>query len=89
MRERPRNSAAIAPRLLTRPQAAAYCGLSCPAFSDWVKRGRLPGPISGTARWDLKAIDAALDRASDINDEAISALDTWKQSRARSPQRNP
>jgi integrase len=45
----------IAPRLLTREQAAAYCGLSVHGFSDWVKTGRLPGPIRGTVRWDRKA----------------------------------
>ena len=56
----------IAPRLLTREQAAAYCGLSVHGFSDWVKAGRLPGPIRGTTRWDRKAIDAALDQASGI-----------------------
>jgi hypothetical protein len=41
----------IAPRLLTREQAAAYCGLSVHGFSEWVKAGRLPGPIHGTIRW--------------------------------------
>jgi hypothetical protein len=74
---------------VTREQAAAYCSLSCSAFSDWIKRGRLPGPISGTARWDLKAIDAALDRASDITESETSPLDIWKQNRARSSQGNP
>ena len=28
-------------------------------FSEWLKAGRLPGPIRGTTRWDRKAIDAA------------------------------
>jgi predicted DNA-binding transcriptional regulator AlpA len=72
----------IAPRLLTREQAAAYCGLSVNGFSEWVKSGRLPGPIPRTARWDLKAIDIALDSASGI---AIgsSALDQWKAKHAR------
>ena len=47
-------------RLLTRKEAAAYCRLSPQGFSTWVKNGRLPGPIAGTARLDLRAIDAAL-----------------------------
>jgi hypothetical protein len=34
----------IVPRLLTREQAAAYCGLSVRDFSEWVKSGKLPGP---------------------------------------------
>ncbi len=32
----------IAPRLLTREQAAAYCGLSVQGFGRWVRLGRLP-----------------------------------------------
>jgi len=55
-------------RLLTREEAAAYCRLSPQGFSRWVKSGRLPQPLSGTARWDLRAIDAALDLASGISD---------------------
>ena len=74
------------PRLLTREQAAAYCGLSMQGFSQWVKAGRLPGPIKGTARWDLRAIDAALDAASGIcaTDEE-SDFDRWKAKHAHSP----
>jgi predicted DNA-binding transcriptional regulator AlpA len=78
----------IAPRLLTRQQAAAYCGLSVSGFSQWVKTGRLPGPIRGTIRWDRKAIDAGLDQASGL--EATlqpSPLEEWKARRhAREPQ---
>ena len=79
----------IAPRLLTREQAAAYCGLSVHGFSQWVKTGRLPGPIRGTTRWDRKAIDAALDQASGINPRTVIApYDEWKELRdARSSQR--
>jgi predicted DNA-binding transcriptional regulator AlpA len=79
----------IAPRLLTREQAAAYCGLSVHGFSEWVKTGRLPGPIGGTVRWDLKAIDAVLDQASGIEPSIkTSPLDEWKALRdARSSQR--
>ena len=36
----------LRPRLLTRDQAAAYCGLSVQGFSGWMRLGRLPGPIS-------------------------------------------
>ena len=72
----------IAPRLLTREQAAAYCGLSVHAFSEWVKTGRLPGPIRGTLRWDRKAIDAALDRASGLQaTHPPSPLEEWKARR--------
>lgn len=54
------------PRLITRSEAALYCGLTTSGFSDWVKRGVLPTPIPGTARWDKRAIDAKLDKLSGI-----------------------
>jgi hypothetical protein len=76
----------IAPRLLTREQAAAYCGLSVHGFSEWVRAGRLPGPIAGTARWDLRAVDAALDSLSGISKTAPSPLDEWIAKRARAAQ---
>jgi hypothetical protein len=58
---------APSPRLITREQAARYCNLSPQGFSDWVTRELLPPAISGTTRWDLKAIDAALDALSGIS----------------------
>ena len=80
----------ITPRLVTREHAALYCGLSPHGFSDWVKARRLPGPIEGTCRWDLKAIDAALDAASGLaNSDSSSALDAWRANRARRAQRDP
>ena len=78
----------IEPRLLTREQAAAYCGLSVHGFSEWVRSGRLPGPLLGTIRWDRRAIDAAIDRASGIN--TSTPYDEWKALRdAGSSQRHP
>ena len=78
-------------RGLTQEEAAAYCGCeSLAAFSDWVRRGIIPGPIRGTKRWDRKAIDAALDRASGLEAaSALSPLDAWRMQRARSAQRHP
>jgi hypothetical protein len=71
----------ITPRLLTRKQAAGYCGLSLQGFSEWVKRGIIPPALPGTARWDLKAIDIALDRLSGISETPGSAFDEWKAMR--------
>jgi hypothetical protein len=68
----------IAPRLLTREQAAAS---DCPsaALSEWVKTGGLPGPIRSTTRWDQKAIHTALDRASGLQaTHQPSSLEEWK-----------
>ena len=56
----------IAPRLLTKEQAAHYCGLSPSGLDAWVRAGIVPGPIAGTKRYDLRAIDMALDRHSGI-----------------------
>ncbi len=77
-------------RLLTREEAAAYCRLSTQGFSQWVKKGRLPRPLPGTARWDLRAIDAALDSLSGIADRGEGGigslvLDQWKAKHPRSP----
>jgi hypothetical protein len=74
------------PRCLTRRQAADYAGCkSLSAFSDRIRRGILPGPVTGTRVWDRRAIDAALDRASGISaasQPVESLLDQWKRQRA-------
>jgi hypothetical protein len=72
----------IAPRLLTREQAAAYCGVSLTTFTAWVGRGLVPGPVHGTHRWDRKAIDADLDALSCIDAKlGGKELDQWKAKR--------
>lgn len=73
------------PRGMTREEAAAYCGCeSMAAFSDWVRRGIIPHPLPGTHRWDRKAIDAALDRASGLETGLQeSPLEAWRAQRAR------
>ena len=62
------------PRLMTREQAAGYCGLTVSGFADWVTRGRLPRPLAGTRRWDRKALDIAIDGLSGLKSEATNAL---------------
>jgi len=69
------------PRALSRAQAAAYCGCSLTSFNDWVRRGIVPGPIPGTNRWDRKAIDVALDRASGLTFSIGDPFDEWKARR--------
>lgn len=59
----------IEPRGLTKGDAAAYCGCRTEdAFDDWVRKGIVPEPIPGTQRWDRKAIDWWLDKASQSGD---------------------
>jgi hypothetical protein len=74
-------SVGIAPRLLTREQAAAYCGLSTRGFTEWVRTGKMPGPILGTSRWDRRAMDAVLDKASGLETGGAreDAFDRWKR----------
>jgi hypothetical protein len=72
------------PRLLSRSQAAGYCNVSISTFSSWVRSGRLPPPLSGTKRWDVKAIDFTLDAISGLHPRPeTSALDEWRARRAR------
>lgn len=70
---------AIEPRLLSKADAAAYCGLTPGGYDAWVKAGRLPGPIAGTHRYDKKAIDAALDRLSGLQnrDAELAEAERW------------
>lgn len=81
-------TAPIQPRGLVREDAAAYCGLSPDGFDEWIKRGIVPGPIPGTQRWDRKAIDLALDRASGLESaqEQDDVFERWRATyNARSP----
>ncbi|MCP1852102.1 MULTISPECIES: helix-turn-helix transcriptional regulator [unclassified Bradyrhizobium] len=53
-------------RLMTGAQAAAYLGITTVTLAKWVAAGIVPPPLPGTRRWDRKAIDLALDKASGI-----------------------
>lgn len=67
-------------RLLSRAEAAAYCGLKPSRFSEWVKSGLVPPPLPGTKKWDRRAIDLQIDKISGIKaPEKKSALEAWKE----------
>ncbi len=69
-------------RLLTRSEAAAYCGLSSAQFSNWVRSGIVSPAIPGTHRWDQAALDRDLDRHSGLTATSqLSALEQWKATR--------
>ena len=68
----------IGSAIVEREQAAAYCSLSPGTFSRWVSQGLLPKAILGTARWDLKAIDSAINSLSGLEHIEQSALDLWR-----------
>ncbi|MGY4469336.1 hypothetical protein ACVWWK_005045 [Bradyrhizobium sp. LB9.1b] len=77
-------------RGLTKQEAAEYVGCnSLAAFDRWVQKGIIPRSMLGTSRWDLKALDVALDRASGLVTESISELSPyqrWKAENARKTQ---
>jgi hypothetical protein len=64
-------------RLATESKAAEEVGLDLATFREWVSSGKLPPPIPNCGKFDLKAIDAALDRISGLGGPA-NALDAWR-----------
>jgi predicted DNA-binding transcriptional regulator AlpA len=66
----------LAPRGLSREQAAAYIGVSASLFDTLVKDGRMPGPKRINARtvWDKLQLDAAF-AALPSNDEPVNPWD--------------
>ncbi|WP_244625092.1 helix-turn-helix transcriptional regulator [Rhizobium daejeonense] len=54
------------PRLIGRREAANYLGIAESTFSMWVATHKMPQPVAGTRRWDMKAIDARLDELSGL-----------------------
>jgi hypothetical protein len=76
----------IEKRCLTKQEAAEYCGCrTLAAFDQWRAKGIVPAPIPGTTRWDKKALDAALDRASGIvptSRKELSPFELWKAEHA-------
>lgn len=64
-------------RLVSEKEAAEAIGLELATFRAWVSSGRLPGPLPDCGRYDLKAIDAAIDRISGLGGSA-NALDAWR-----------
>ena len=67
-------------RLVSEQHAAQQIGLDLATFRAWVKCGRLPIPLPDCGKYDLKAIDAALDRISGLG-TASNALDAWRERR--------
>jgi hypothetical protein len=56
----------LTPRVITKAEAAAYCGCTLRTFDSWVEKGIVPGAIPNTHRWDRKGIDLALDMVSHL-----------------------
>jgi predicted site-specific integrase-resolvase len=69
-------------RLVNEKEAADAVGVDLATFRGWVECGKLPGPIPDCGKFDLKAIDAALDRVSGIG-SPTNALDAWRAKGAK------
>lgn len=83
-----------APRLLSAVQAAAYCGVSVATFEQWTPVQPLrPAPAPKRKLWDIKALDAWLDRESGLEStrshDETDPYQTWKNGRRRAPQTRP
>jgi predicted site-specific integrase-resolvase len=64
-------------RLVAEREAADAAGLDLATFRAWVASGKLPKPIPDCNKWDVKAIDAAIDRISGLGGPS-NALDAWR-----------
>lgn len=68
------------PRLLTRAQAAAMCGIALSTFSLWVTRGTMPPAVPGTRRWDKEAIGDKLDALRGPQaKQAVDPFEEWER----------
>jgi predicted DNA-binding transcriptional regulator AlpA len=64
----------LPPRGLSRPQAAAYLGISPTKFDELVRDGLMPMPKQiGTRKiWDIRALDEAFAALPDCHGESDS-----------------
>jgi predicted DNA-binding transcriptional regulator AlpA len=73
----------LTPRLLNREQAASYLGISASAFDKQVADRVVPGPKSFGSRrvWDIRQLDAAIDRLPSENgaSDESHADDVWSR----------
>lgn len=80
MPAQPRRSLNVAPRLLTRQQAAAFIGVSEPTFLVVCPiRPIALGPGKRLERYDIRALDLWIDELGQrelINTDWLAALDT-------------
>lgn len=69
----------LAPRLIGRDAAAEYISVSPTTFDLMMKDGRMPRPklLRGRRRaWDVRALDAAIDRLP-VDGDDVQADETW------------
>jgi hypothetical protein len=70
------------PRLVTKAEAARYCGASPATYAKWVLAGILPPSLPVIGKYDMRALDAALDKLSGIKSEqSEDGFEKWKRGR--------
>ena len=69
----------LAPRGLSREEAATYIGVSPGKFDEMVDDGRMPKPkpIDGRRVWDLRKLDSYFDALPDIDGRGDEA-NRWR-----------
>jgi hypothetical protein len=73
----------LSPRGLTLDQAAAFVGLTKSGYNKRRRMGDYPAPTLPGKRYDLRLLEAAMDRLSDIRKESevSTPLDNWRETR--------
>jgi hypothetical protein len=66
-------------RLLSREEAARYTGTTGRQFAAWVRKGIMPAKIPHTLKWDIRAIDAHLDKKSGLTAREKNVVDAWNE----------
>lgn len=62
------------PRLFTRDELREYLGgISSSTLARWIDDGKIPGPLSGTTRWDRAAVKA-VDRVRILRTSTLEQL---------------
>jgi hypothetical protein len=73
-------------RGLTVHEAAEHCGMSVSGFLSWIKRAGIVCRFPGTTKYDLKKLDAELDRIMglakpDAPERELTPYEAWKAKR--------
>jgi hypothetical protein len=71
------------PRLVSKVEASRYCGVTPPTYAKWVLAGIVPPSLSVIGKYDMRALDAALDKLSGIKsvEQPEDSFETWKRGR--------
>ena len=68
---------------LTRPQAAALCGLTPAGFDVWVRKGIVPTALPGTRRWSRVALERAVAGGPTPIDVEVDPYLEWEAEHSR------